>query len=52
MADSKSPNLTDEQNDLCYEIQFAIIRAIINMNHDTMWELIQKAMDSGKDGEP
>ena len=47
MSDCKSPNLTDEQNDLCYEIKFTLIRAIIHMNHDTMWELMRKAMESG-----
>ena len=50
MADkSKSPNLTDEQNDICYEIQFALIRSILNLDHDKMWAMIQKAIDSGKE---
>ena len=51
MTSGKSENLTDEQNDLCFEIQFEIIRAIINMNHDVMWELIQRAIESGKGNE-
>ena len=33
------------------EIQFEIIRAIINMNHDVMWDLIQRAIESGKGNE-
>ena len=44
----KSPNLTDEQNDLCYEIKFALVKAIINMNHDDMWKLVQKEIDRMK----
>ena len=40
----KSPFLTDEQNDLCYSIQFAIIRAITDMNHDKMWEIMKEAI--------
>lgn len=27
---SWSENLTEDQNNICYEIQFALIRAIIN----------------------
>lgn len=41
----KSPNLTDTQNDICFEIKFALMRAIINLNHDDMWKLIGKAID-------
>ena len=41
----KSENLTDEQNDICFEIQFALIRAIVNLDHDNMWKLIEKAME-------
>ena len=44
-----SENLTEEQNDLCYEIQFALVRSIINLNHDKMWKIIQKAIDSTKE---
>lgn len=41
----KSPNLTEEQNNICYEIQFALIRAIINLDHDKMWQQISKEVD-------
>ena len=45
---SKSEGLTREQHDLCYEIQFAIMREIVNLDHEKIWELIQKAIE-GKD---
>ena len=41
----KSPNLTDTQNDICFEVKFALMRAIINLNHDDMWKLIGKAIE-------
>ena len=45
----KSPNLTDAQNDLCFEIKLSIVGAIINMNNDTMWKLIQKSIDESEE---
>ena len=44
----KSPNLTDTQNDICFEIKFTLVRAIINLNHDDMWKLIGKAIEEEK----
>lgn len=42
---SKSEGLTREQHDLCYAIQFAIMREIANLDHEKMWELIQKVIE-------
>ena len=39
------PELTREQHDLCYEIQFAIMREVANLDHEKIWELIQKAIE-------
>ena len=41
----KPDTLTKEQHDLCYEIQFAIMRSINNLDHDKLWPLIQKAIE-------
>lgn len=43
MAD-KSTKLTTEQDDMCYEIKFAFMRAILNMSNEKLWDLIYKAM--------
>ena len=40
----KSEGLTREQHDLCYEIQFAIMREIVNLDHEKMWKLIRAAI--------
>lgn len=41
----KPDTLTKEQHDLCYEIQFAIMRAINNLDHNKLWPLIQEATE-------
>lgn len=48
-GESWSEKLTEEQNNLCYEIQFSLIRAIINFDHDRMWEFMLKALESEKE---
>ena len=50
MAAGNKSKLTDSQHDLCYEIQFALIRAIINIDHEKMWEHISKVIE-GQRGE-
>lgn len=40
----KTTKLTKAQNDVCYEIKFALIRGILNMKQDMLWELVQKAI--------
>ena len=42
----KSPNLTDEENNLCYEIKFALMRAISKIDHDTLWKMFAEAVIS------
>ena len=41
--------MTDEQKELCYEVQFALMRGIMKMNLETMWDLIQKAIEKVND---
>lgn len=40
----KSTKLTTEQNDVCYEIKFAFMRAILNMSNEKLWDLIYKTL--------
>lgn len=48
--ETKSPKLTDEQNDLCYEIQLAMIKGVVNLSHDAMWKSIEKIMAKDYEG--
>lgn len=38
--------MTDEQKELVYTIQLNIIKAIVNMDVEKTWELIQKVVES------
>lgn len=40
----KSTNLTDSQNDLCYEIKFALVRGIINLENDVIWKYVTEGV--------
>lgn len=40
--------LTEEQHNLCYELQFALMRAIVNLDHEKMWKLIKDAIGKEK----
>lgn len=47
----KSPKLTEAQNKLCYEIKFALMRAIINLSHDKIYELVREAEQEARRNE-
>lgn len=36
--------MTEEQHELCYEIQLILIKAITQMDHDKLWELVEKVV--------
>ena len=36
--------MTEEQHELCYEIQLILIKAITQMDHEKLWELIEKVV--------
>lgn len=38
--------MTDEQKELVYEIQLSIVRAIVNMDPEKTWELIEKILEN------
>ncbi len=40
--------LTQEQKDICYEIKFAIIRGVLNLDLNNMWKGIEKAVEKRK----
>ena len=42
--------MTDEQKELVYTIQLSIVRAIVNMDPEKTWELIEKAIESEEKG--
>lgn len=37
--------MTKSQNDLCYELKLAIIRAIVNIDNELMWEIVKQAIE-------
>lgn len=41
---SQEDNLTKAQHDICYEIQFELIRGILKISHDKLWDIITKVM--------
>lgn len=40
-------NLTEAQNNAVLEVEFALIRAIINLDRKKLWELIKDAYEKG-----
>lgn len=40
-------DLTEAQNNAVLEIEFALIRAIINLDREKLWELIKDAYEKG-----
>ena len=45
-AESEGEQMTDEQKELVYEIQLSIVRAIVNMDPEKTWELIEKILEN------
>ena len=41
---NQEDKLTKAQHDICYEIQFELIRGIMKISHDKIWDMITKAM--------
>lgn len=44
--------MTSEQKELVYNIQNSIIKAIVNINAEQMWELIEKAFEQKIEKKP
>lgn len=42
---AKSQRLTDEQNEICYEVKLDLMRAILQINQDELWRLIERAIN-------
>lgn len=40
----KSANLTDAENDICFEVKFAIMRGIANIDNGKLWKMIAEAV--------
>ena len=40
----KSPNITDAENDICFEVKFALMRGIANIDNDKLWKMIAEAV--------
>ena len=43
--------MTKSQNGLCYEIKLALIRAIVNVDNELVWEILKEAIEKGEDEE-
>lgn len=42
--------MTDEQKELVYTFQLNVIKAIVNMDVEKIWELMKKAIESEEEG--
>lgn len=42
--------MTDEQHELCYSIQLAIVKVIINLDHEKIWKIIEKEIKKSEEG--
>ena len=40
----KSANITDAENDICFEVKFALMRGIANIDNDKLWKMIAEAV--------